>query len=121
MFLYLTYCIWILILTITYSLDITKYSLLYSIFIAILINIIYNSFIVKRRLGDYLSILTVEILILLVNIKKHFFIDKKKLISYKDIVFNIVLFLIYNIFLLLIGTNLYKYYFSYKFMNAKFL
>ena len=25
MFLYLTYCIWILILTITYSLDITKY------------------------------------------------------------------------------------------------
>lgn len=105
------YCLWIIIFTILYYLDIVKYSLLYSSVVAFIFSLFYNALFLKRKLGDYLSIITVELLIVLVNVKKHFFIDKKKLISYKDIIFNIILFLIYNLFLLIMRTNVYEYYF----------
>lgn len=106
------YCLWIFIFTILYYLDIVKYSLLYSSVVAFIFSLFHNALFLKRTLYNYLLIMTVELLIVLVNVKKHFFIDKKKLISYKDIIFNIILFLIYNLFLLIIGTNFYEYYFK---------
>ena len=108
---YLIFCIWIFIFTILYYLDIVKYSLLYSSVVALIFSLFYNSFFLKRNLGNYLSVITVELLIVLVNVKKHFFIDKKKLVSYKDIIFNVILFLLYNLFLLILGTNFFQYYF----------
>tara|TARA_Y100001980_G_C14503108_1_gene278901 strand:- start:711 stop:1094 length:384 start_codon:yes stop_codon:yes gene_type:complete len=105
------YCLWILVLTITYYFDITKYSLLYSAVGALIFSLTYN-IIIKRNLGELLAIVTIEFLLILINIKKHFFIDKKKLISMRDIKFNIILFIIYNIFLLALGTNFYEYYLS---------
>ena len=108
---YLIYCIWIFIFTILYYLDIVKYSLLYSSVVAFIFSLFFNSFLIKRPLGNYLLITTVELLIVLVNVKKHFFIDKKKLISFKDIIFNVILFLLYNLFLLVLGTNFFEYYF----------
>jgi len=107
----LIFCFWIFIFTILYYLDIVKYSLLYSSVVAFIFSLFYNSLFLKRNLGDYLLIITVELLIVLVNVKKHFFIDKKKLISYKDIIFNVILFLLYNLFLLILGTNIFTYYF----------
>ena len=105
------YCLWILVLTITYYFDITKYSLLYSALGALIFSIFFN-IAIKRNIGEILAILTIEILLVLINIKKHIFIDKKKLISMTDIKFNVILFIIYNIFLLALGTNFYDYYLS---------
>tara|TARA_B100001175_G_C19488012_1_gene630969 strand:- start:337 stop:720 length:384 start_codon:yes stop_codon:yes gene_type:complete len=103
------YCLWILVLTITYYFDITKYSLLYSAVGALIFSLGFN-IVNKRNIGEILAILTVEILLVLINVKKQIFIDKKKLISMIDIKFNVILFIIYNIFLLALGTNFYDYY-----------
>ena len=65
----------------------------------------------RPNILDYLLVLTLELFILLLNVKKHFIIDKKNLISYNDIILNIILFLIYNLFLMILGSNFYDYYF----------
>ena len=108
---YLIFCFWVFIFTILYYLDIVKYSLLYSSVVAFIFSLFFNIYLIRRNLGSYLSILTVELLVVLVNVKKHFFIDKKKVISYEDIIFNVILFLLYNLFLLVLGTNFFEYYF----------
>ena len=94
------FCWWIFFLTILYYYDIIHYSLIYTIFGAVLFNI--NRIIQKFDKIHYTKIivgLSLEILVLLFNARKHFYVDHKKLFSKKDIIFNIVLFLVYLLFL----------------------
>jgi len=106
---YYIFCLWVWIFTILYYLDIVKFSLLYSSLIGFIFTLltIYG----RPNILDYLLVLTLELFILLLNVKKHFIIDKKNLISYNDIILNIILFLIYNLFLMILGSNFYDYYF----------
>ena len=106
---YYIFCLWVWIFTILYYLDIVKFSLLYSSLIGFIFTLltIYG----LPNILDYLLVLTLELFILLLNVKKHFIIDKKNLISYNDIILNIILFLIYNLFLMILGSNFYDYYF----------
>jgi len=107
---YYIYCLWVWILTILYYLDIVKFSLLYSSVVAFIFTLL-SIFLRLDNILDYLIVVTFELFIVLLNVKKHFFIDKKNVISYNDIILNIILFLIYNLFLMILGSNFYDYYF----------
>lgn len=106
-----TFCYWIFFLTILYYYNIIPFSLIYTVFGAVIFNLIRS--ILNYKKMHYSKIILpvfIETCVLLVNARKHFYIDHKKLFSVKDIIFNIVLFLLYLGFLYLHNLTFTKVY-----------
>lgn len=91
-----TFCYWIFFLTILYYYNIIPFSLIYTIFGAVIFNLTRSILNYKKtHYSKIILVMFLETCVLLVNVRKHFYIDHKKLFSVKDIIFNIVLFLLY--------------------------
>ena len=106
------YCIWVLILTILFALNLFPFSLLYSSILCILFTIPYQIYISSNILGFKISTIILEIIMFIINYYMHFYHYNLNLIEPIHIAFNIILFVIYNIFLLINGTTFYKHYFK---------
>ena len=106
-----TFCYWIFFLTILYYYNIIPFSLIYTIFGAVLFNLTRSILNYKKtHYSKIILVMFLETCVLLVNVRKHFYIDHKKLFSVKDIIFNIVLFLLYLGFLYLHNLTFTKVY-----------